>query len=53
VDLPGVPVYWDEAANKITTAVAGEARIGYSLPDQGATVDNDLIRFIHVIDDAA
>jgi predicted RecA/RadA family phage recombinase len=50
-DTAGDKIYWNDAANKVTTTATGNKVFGYTSPDQGATVDNDLI-FVHHNPDA-
>lgn len=46
-DTPGDTVYWDDTANKITTSASGNPKFGYTLPDQGASADDDKVKVIH------
>ena len=39
-------IYWDDTANKVTTTAVGNKHFGYTLPDQGASVDDDVIDVI-------
>lgn len=45
----GTKVFWDDTAKKFTggTGGAGNQHFGWSLPDQGATSDNDEVEVIH------
>ena len=47
VDNPGVKIYWDDTAGKITTTAAANTHFGFSSPDQGASDDGDIITVIH------
>ena len=46
-DTPGIAVYWDASANKITSTATNNTHFGYTLPQHGATDDDDTIRVWH------
>jgi hypothetical protein len=47
LDLPGIRVHWDDTAKKVTVTASGNAHFGHTLPDQGATSDDDLMQIEH------
>lgn len=47
LDTPGALVYWDDTEGEFVAGTSGNKHFGYTLPDQGATSDQDTIRVIH------
>ena len=47
-DTPGIAVYWDASANKISSTATANTHFGFTLPQQGATADTDTIRILHM-----
>lgn len=47
LDTGGALVYWDDTENEFVASATGNKHFGYTLPDQGATADQDKINVIH------
>lgn len=47
LDTGGALVYWDDTENEFVASATGNKHFGYTLPDQGATNDQDTIYVIH------
>jgi predicted RecA/RadA family phage recombinase len=43
----GAKVYWDNAANKVTTTVGSNKVLGWCAPHSSANANNDPVEFIH------
>lgn len=43
----GTKVYWNDAANKITTTAIGNTVFGYVAPGSSSAADGDLIDVVH------
>ncbi len=42
-DTGGDVIYWDNTNKKVTATASSHKQIGYTLPDQGATADDDTV----------
>lgn len=47
LDTGGALVYWDDTEKEFVAGSSGNKHFGYTLPDQGATDDQDTIQVIH------
>ena len=47
LDTGGALVYWDDTNDEFVASAVGNKHFGYTMPDQGATVDQDTIRVLH------
>ena len=52
IDNPGVKVYWDNTAGKMTVTSTSNVAFGVSMPDQGAGNDGDTVYVQHIANTA-